>query len=101
MATEIFFGRLRQLGPNRWSKSEVSGIRRERRQMNTIHILVAFPGNALNAVLIGSQLIHCLITGSVPMIGGAILRAERPGFYSLVVVLLTGISGLQIFNIHH
>jgi hypothetical protein len=45
-----------------------------------IHLLAQFPGNALNAVLIGSQLVHCLITGSVPVVGGAVLRSERPGF---------------------
>jgi hypothetical protein len=101
MATDIFFGRLTQLSLEQCSKSKALGIRRDRRQMSVFHILAAFPGNAMNAVLIGSQLIHCLITGSVPMIGGAILRAERPGFYSVVVALLTGISGLQIASIHH
>lgn len=67
---------------------------------NMIHLLAQFPGNALSAVLIGSQLVHCLITGSVPVIGGAVLRSERPGFYSLVVALLSGISGLQVVGIH-
>jgi len=65
-----------------------------------IEFLAGIPGAALSAILIGSQLVHCLLTGSVPLIGGAILRSERPGFYSLVVALLSSISGLQIFSIH-
>ena len=65
-----------------------------------IHFLAGMPGSALSAFLIGSQLAHCLLTGSVPLIGGAILRNERPGFYSLVVALLSAISGLQISSIH-
>jgi len=65
-----------------------------------VEFLAGIPGNALSAILIGSQLVHCLLTGSVPLIGGAILRSERPGFYSLVVALLSGISGLQIISIH-
>lgn len=69
-------------------------------QKNMTHLLAQFPGNALNAVLIGAQLAHCLITGSVPVLGGAVLRSERPGFYSLVVALLGSISGLQIAGIH-
>jgi hypothetical protein len=65
-----------------------------------LHFLAGIPGNALSAILIGSQLLHCLLTGSVPLIGGAILRSERPGFYSLVVALLSSISGIQISAIH-
>ena len=65
-----------------------------------MHFLAGIPGNAVSALLIGSQLAHCLLTGSVPLIGGAILRSERPGFYSLVVALLSAISGLQVSSIH-
>jgi hypothetical protein len=65
-----------------------------------VHFLAQFPGNALSAILIGSQLVHCLITGSIPVIGGAVLRSQRPVFYTLVVTLLSGISGLKIAGIH-
>lgn len=65
-----------------------------------LHVLAQFPAHALNAILLGSQTVYCLITGSIPVWGGAVLRAQRPGFYTLVIGLMTGGFGLQLFGVH-
>jgi hypothetical protein len=44
--------------------------------------------------------VYCLITGSIPVLGGVVVRAQRPGFFSLVIALMTGGFGLQLFGIH-
>lgn len=64
------------------------------------HLLSQFPAHALNAILLGSQTVYCLITGSVPVLGGAVLRAQRPGFYALIITLMTSGFGLQLFGVH-
>ena len=64
------------------------------------HLLAEFPAHALNAILLGSQTVYCLITGSIPVLGGVVVRGERPGFYSLVVTLTSGGFGLQLFGVH-
>ena len=64
------------------------------------HLLSQFPAHALNAILLGSQTVYCLITGSIPVLGGAVLRAQRPGFYALIISLMTGGFGLQLFGVH-
>jgi len=66
-----------------------------------LHLLAQFPAHAFNAILLGSQTVYCLITGSIPVVGGAVIRAERPRFYSLVISLLTSGFGLQLFGLHH
>jgi hypothetical protein len=65
-----------------------------------VHLVSQFPAHALNAILLGSQTVYCLITGSVPVLGGAILRARRPGFYALVIGLMSSGFGLQLFGVH-
>jgi hypothetical protein len=64
------------------------------------HLLSQLPAHALNAILLGSQTVYCLITGSVPVLGGAVLRAQRPGFYTLIIGLMTSGFGLQLFGVH-
>ena len=64
------------------------------------HLVAQFPSHAFNAILLGSQTVYCLITGSIPVLGGVVVRAQRPGFYSLVIALMSGGFGLQIFGLH-
>ena len=65
-----------------------------------LHMLTQFPAHAFNAILLGSQTVYCLITGSIPVLGGVVVRAQRPGFYSLVIALMTSGFGLQLFGVH-
>lgn len=71
-----------------------------RRNLQMLHLLAQFPAHALNAILLGSQTVYCLITGSIPVLGGVVVRAERPGYYSLVITLMTSGFGLQLFGVH-
>lgn len=65
-----------------------------------LHMFAQFPAHAFNAILLGSQTVYCLITGSIPVLGGVVVRAQRPGFYSLVIALMTSGFGLQLFGVH-
>ena len=65
-----------------------------------IHFLANFPAHSLNAMILASQAVYCMITQSLPMLGGTVLRSTRPVMYTVGVTLLSLGAGVHLFGIH-